>query len=81
MGDVHAARAEIEKATASYRKALEIRPDYAVVHYKLGRLLEETDPAGAIKHFENYQQSGKNLQYSDDVQQRLESLREKQKSK
>lgn len=78
LGDAHAQMGQSAKAAEAYRKALELRPDYGLVHYKLGRLFEETNPAEATKHFENYLRSGKNLQHRDEVAAKLENLKQKQ---
>jgi protein O-GlcNAc transferase len=75
LGDAYAQLKERDKALTAYRKALELRPDYGVVYYKLGRLYEDTSPAEAIKQFEKYLQSGKNLQYRDEVTAKIEALK------
>ncbi len=79
MGDAHAQLKEQEKAVTAYRKALELRPDYGLVNYKLGRLYEDNNPAEARKQFEKYLQSGKNLQYRDEVTAKIEALKLTQK--
>ena len=75
MGDAHAQLKERDKAVTAYRKALELRPDYGVVYYKLGLLYQDNNPAEAIKQFEKYLQSGKNLQYRDQVTAKIEALK------
>jgi len=75
MGDAYAQMKEHEKAVAAYHKALELRPDYGLIYYKLGRLDEDKNPAEAIKQFEKYLQSGKNLQYRDEVAAKIEALK------
>ncbi|HUI06712.1 MAG TPA: tetratricopeptide repeat protein [Verrucomicrobiae bacterium] len=75
MGDAHAQLKERDQAAAAYRKALELRPDYDLVHYKLGLLYEDSNPAEAIKQFEKYLQSGKNLEYRDEVTAKIEALK------
>jgi superkiller protein 3 len=75
MGDAYAQLKEHDKAVGAYRKALELRPDYGVVYYKLGRLDENKNPTEAIKQFEKYLQSGKNLQYRDEVAAKIEALK------
>jgi superkiller protein 3 len=75
IGDAYAQLKERDKAVTAYRKALELRPDYGLVYYKLGRLDEDTNPAEAIKQFEKYLQSGKNLLYRDEVTAKIEALK------
>ena len=75
MGDAHAQLKERDKALTAYRKALELRSDYGLVYYKLGLLYEDGNAGEAIKHFEKYLQSGKNLQYRDEVTAKIEALK------
>lgn len=76
LGDAYRALGKVKEAAASYRKALELRPDYALVYYKLGLLYEKIQPADAIKDFEKYLQSGKNLEYQDEVNAKLAVLKQ-----
>ena len=76
LGDAQRDLGDRDLALAAYRKALELRPDYGLVHYKLGLLFETTNPADAIKHFESYLNSGKNLQYREQVTAKLEKLKQ-----
>ena len=80
LGDAQRAMGDRDKALASYQKSLELRPDYGLVHYKLGLLFEATDPAETIKHFESYLNSGKNLQYRKEVSAKLEKLKQGSKN-
>ncbi len=77
LGEAWAAQGDREKARAAYQKALALRPDYVLVHYKLGRLDEEVDPVAAIKEFESYLVSAKNPLYKEDASQRLARLKQK----
>ena len=75
MGDAHRLLGDAAAAEASYRKALALRPDYHLVYFKLGELYEKTQPAEAIKHFEKYLASGKNLALEKAARERLAILR------
>ena len=75
MVDAQAQLKDRDKAAAAYRKALELRPDYDLVYYKLGLLYQDSNPAEAIKQFEKYLQSGKNLQYRDEVTAKIAALK------
>ena len=75
MGDAYVQLKERDKAVTAYRKALELRPDYGLVYYKIGLLYENDNPAEAIKQFERYLQSGKNLQYRDEVTAKIVALK------
>ena len=75
LGDAQAQLKERDKALTAYRKALELRPDYALVYYKLGLLYQDNSPTDAIKQFEKYLQSGKNVQYRDEVAAKIEALK------
>jgi Tfp pilus assembly protein PilF len=76
MGDAYRQLGDVGKAADAYRKALGLRKDYAVVHYKLGLLYEDTDPAQAIKHFENYLASGKTLEFQSEAKAKIEKLKQ-----
>ena len=58
LGDVDAARNEPHRAIEMYRQALRLREDYPGVHFKLGVLLREQDPAAALLHFRAYLRYG-----------------------
>jgi len=75
MGDAYRQLGDTAKAADAYRKALELRKDYSLVYYKLGLLYESTDPAQAIKQFENYLGSGKSLEFQDEAKARIEKLK------
>jgi tetratricopeptide (TPR) repeat protein len=75
LGDAYAQLKERDKALSSYRKALELRPDYALVYYKLGLFYEDNNPAEAIKNFEKYLQSGRTIEYRDEVAAKIEALK------
>jgi tetratricopeptide (TPR) repeat protein len=75
LGDAYAQMKDRDKALGSYRKALELRPDYALVYYKLGLLYEDSNPSEAIKQFEKYLESGKTLEYRDEVAAKIEALK------
>ena len=75
LGDAYEQMGRSTDALANYNKALELRPDYALVHYKLGRLYEKTQPGEAIKHFEKYLGSGKNLAFADEAAAKLAVLK------
>jgi tetratricopeptide (TPR) repeat protein len=81
LGDAYAQLGQRDKAAAAYRRALELRSDYAIVHFKLGKLFEATDPATAIKHFENYLKSGKNPQFQGEARARVAVLAASQETK
>jgi len=76
LGDAYRTLEQRDKAAAAYRKALEIAKDYPIVHYKLGLLFEATEPAQAIKHFENYLASGKKLEFQQEATARLDKLKQ-----
>jgi tetratricopeptide (TPR) repeat protein len=76
LGDAYRQQGDREKAAEAYRKALDLRRDYPIVHYKLGLLFEDTNPAEAIKHFENYLASGKNLEFQTEARTRIEKLKQ-----
>lgn len=80
IGDAYRQLKNVEKAAQAYGRALDMRPDYAMVHYKLGLLYEEAKPAEAIKHFEKYLSSGKNLELQKDAADRLDKLKQAKKS-
>ena len=64
------------EAAESYRKALELRSDYGLVHYKLGLLYEDNQPAEAIKEFEKYLASGKNTgEFVTEAKSKIEKLK------
>jgi len=75
LGDAYAQLKERDKALTSYRKALELRPDYALVYYKLGLFYEDNNPAEAIKDFEKYLESGRTIEYRDEVAAKIEALK------
>jgi len=75
MGDAYRQLKDTGKAAQAYRKALELRPDYPVVHYKLGSLYEDSNPAEAIKGFEKYLASGKNLELQKEATEKLDKLK------
>jgi tetratricopeptide (TPR) repeat protein len=75
LGDAYGQLKERDKALMSYRKALELRPDYALVYYKLGLFYENNSPADAIKNFEKYLQSGRTVEYRDEVAAKIEALK------
>jgi tetratricopeptide (TPR) repeat protein len=75
LGDAYAQLKERDKALAVYRKALDLRPDYVLVYYKLGLLYQDDKPAEAIKQFEKYLESGKTIQYRDEVAAKIEALK------
>ena len=76
LGDAQRGLGDHDKALASYRKALELRPDYGLVYYKLGLLFEATNPTDAIKHFESYLNSGKNVKYREEAAAKVEKLKQ-----
>jgi tetratricopeptide (TPR) repeat protein len=76
LGDAYRQQGDRDKAAEAYRKALELRRDYPVVHYKLGLLFEDTKPGEAIKNFENYLASGKNLEFQNEAKARIEKLKQ-----
>jgi Tfp pilus assembly protein PilF len=76
LGDAYRKLGQTKEAAASYRKALELRPDYDLIYYKLGLLYEAQQPAEAIKDFEKYLKSGKNLEYQDEVNAKLAVLKQ-----
>ena len=76
LGDAYRVQGEHDKAATAYHKALELRSDYALVHYKLGLLEAERAPAEAIKHFEIYLASGKNLQFVKEANDQIEKLKQ-----
>src|ERR1017187_2815591 len=75
LGDAYAQLKERSKALTSYQKALQLRPDYALVYYKLGLFYEETNSVEAIKNFEKCLQSGKTIEYRDEVAAKIEALK------
>jgi len=75
LGDAYAQLKERDKALSSYHKALELRPDYALVYYKLGLFYEDNNPAEAIKNFQKYLQSGRTIEYRDEVAAKIEALK------
>ena len=75
LGDAYAQLKERDKAVTAYHKALDLRPDYALVYYKLGLLYQDDKPAEAIKQFEKYLESGKSIQYRDEVAAKIEALK------
>ena len=75
LGDSYHQLGQVEEAAKQYRRALELRPDYPIVHYKLGLLFETARPAEAIKHFEKYLQSGKNLALEAEAREKLAKLK------
>ncbi|HXI85796.1 MAG TPA: tetratricopeptide repeat protein [Verrucomicrobiae bacterium] len=75
LGDAYAQLKERDKALTAYRKALELRPDYALVYYKLGLFYEDNNPTEAIKNFEKYLQSGRTIEYRDEVAAKIEALK------
>lgn len=75
LGDAYAQLKERNKALTSYQKALELRPDYALVYYKLGLFYEDTNPGEAIKNFQKYLQSGRTIEYRDEVAAKIEALK------
>jgi tetratricopeptide (TPR) repeat protein len=75
LGDAYGQLKERDKALTSYHKALELRPDYALVYYKLGLFYEDTNSAEAIKNFEKYLQSGRTVEYRDEVAAKIEALK------
>jgi Tfp pilus assembly protein PilF len=75
LGDAYRQLRDADKAAGAYRRALELRPDYHLIHFKLGLLFESSDPAAAIKHFENYAASAKNAEFRQDAIARLEKLK------
>jgi tetratricopeptide (TPR) repeat protein len=75
LGDAYAQLKNRDKALTAYRKALELRPDYALVYYKLGLFYQDDKPAEAIKQFEKYLESGKTIQYRDEVAAKIEALK------
>lgn len=75
LGDAYAQLGDAGKAATAYRKALQLRSDYALVHFKLARLFETSDPAEAIKQLESYLASGKNLQFADEAKAKLAVLK------
>jgi superkiller protein 3 len=75
LGDSYQQLGQVDEAARNYRKALELRPDYPVVHYKLGVLYETSQPVEAIKHFEKYLQSGKNLALEREAREKLAKLK------
>ncbi len=76
LGEAQALLGEKDKAIESYHKALELRPSYAVVEFKLGKLYTEKEPAEAIKHFEKYLASGKNLEFKDQASAAVDKLKQ-----
>ena len=53
LGLIHLQRKELEKARASFARAVEIDTDETDAHYQLGRISRmQNDYTGAIKHFE-----------------------------
>ena len=64
-----------DKAAEAYRKALELGKNYALVHYKIGLLWEETKPAEAIKAFEKYLASDKNPDFQTEAIAKIEKLK------
>lgn len=75
LGDAYTQLQERDKALTSYHKALELRPDYALVYYKLGLFYENNNSAEAIKNFQKYLQSGRTIQYRDEVAAKIEALK------
>lgn len=69
IGRIHYARQELEKAAASFRNAIAVRPDCAEVHYNLARVLQELGEnddalscyAAAIEHKPDYADAYNNL--------------------
>jgi tetratricopeptide (TPR) repeat protein len=76
LGDVYRQLGQREKAAETYREALKLRKDYHIVHYKLGLLNEDWQPAEAIKSFENYLTSGKNLEFQTEAQAKIQKLKQ-----
>jgi len=76
IGDAYRQLKSIDKAAEAYHKALELRPDYALIDYKLGLLYEESNPGEAIKDFEKYLGSGKNLEFEKEATQKLDKLKQ-----
>jgi Tfp pilus assembly protein PilF len=75
LGDAYRLAGDKEQAAAAYRKALELAKDYPVVHYKLGLLWEETQPAEALKSFEKYLASGKTHEFQTEAKAKIEKLK------
>lgn len=75
LGDVYRLTGDRAKAAEAYRKALDLRKDYGLIYYKLGLLYEDNDRAGAIKQFENYLGSGKNLEFQTEAKAKIEKLK------
>jgi superkiller protein 3 len=75
LGDAYAQLKERDKALTAYHKALELRPDYALVYYKLGLFYEDNNSAEAIKNFQKYLQSGRTMEYRDEVAAKIEALK------
>ena len=75
MGDAYRDLGDVAAAEKSYRRALELRGDYNLVYFKLGELYEKANPVEAIKQFEKYLASGKNLALAKQAEARLAVLR------
>ncbi len=75
MGDAYRQLKQADRADKAYRQALQLRPDYHLIYFKLGLLNEESDPATAIKHFEKYLTSGKNLEFEKPAKEKIEKLK------
>jgi tetratricopeptide (TPR) repeat protein len=76
IGDAYRQLKNAGKAAEAYHKALELRADYAVVYYKLGLLYEEANSGEAIKDFEKYLGSGKNLEFQKEAAEKLDKLKQ-----
>jgi tetratricopeptide (TPR) repeat protein len=76
LGEAYHQLGERAKAANAYQKALALRKDYHLVEFKLGLLHEETDPPQAIKYFEKYLASGKNLEFQTEATARIEKLKQ-----
>ncbi len=76
IGDAYRQLKNVDKAAQAYRKALELRSDYAIVYYRLGLLYEQADSGEAIKDFEKYLGSGKNLEFQQEATEKLDKLKQ-----
>ena len=74
LGDAYRQKGDRAQAEKAYRRALELRKDFGLVHYRLGLLLEDTQPAEAIKEFSNYLASAKNPQFQTEAKVKIEQL-------
>jgi Tfp pilus assembly protein PilF len=79
IGDAYRQLKQPDNAVKAYQKALELRSDYNLVHYKLGLLFEQTNPAEAIKQFEKYLTSGKSTEFQKEAKEKIEKLKQLKK--